>query len=170
MNRTRFIRNFTSMISEKINIKTIVIIIVGSISLGLIYNGISANGVPLFYQPDQYQKFSSDVASGNEPLLISLEQTIKFHDDPNVMFIDARDQWDFAEGHIKGAINIPEFSFAPDSATSLNKNVKYVIYCGGDDCDISKRMASELKNLGFNALYIYEKGYDEWNGLGLPIE
>jgi rhodanese-related sulfurtransferase len=163
------------MILTKINIKYILILVMSSVLMGFIYNSVSPSGISLIYSEKEYKSYN-DVSNGasesvNSPLLIDLDKAVDFFSN-NTVFIDARDQWDFAESHIKNALNIPEYKFDPRDKIleSMNKSASYVIYCGGDDCDISKRLADELSKLGFKNLYVYEGGFKQWQELNLPVE
>ena len=161
------------MFKNKINIKNIIVMIVFSSLLGFGYNILSPDGLPFIYEEKQFQEYSGDneIEPTSAPLLITLEQTMEFYEKGHT-FIDARDRWDFAEGRIKGAINIPEYSFRKDLEVlaKLDKSSVYIIYCGGDDCDTSKRIAKYLTELNFEKLFIYSGGYFQWRELGLPIE
>lgn len=163
------------MIFRKIDIKKFLVILLGSSILGVLYNSLSPNGLAFIYEEKQYISLSDNnrnmITNNNAPLLITHDQALTFFTD-GVRFIDARDGWDFAEGHIPGALNIPEYKFTPNDsiANSLSKSEKYVIYCGGDDCDTSKRLSEELLKLGFKELYIYLDGFIKWQESDLPVE
>lgn len=162
------------MFREKINIKIVLILVFSSVLLGLSYNAFNPKGVSYIYKNIEYSTLDTlkQDETNNNPLLITLEDAVEFYDNKEIIFIDARDKWDFAEGHIKGAINIPEYKFETEETTPIeyDKEKEYVIYCGGDDCDISKRLAEKLKNIGFKRLYIYTGGFNEWEQSELPVE
>lgn len=153
-----------------------ILVIIGiSTFLAFLNNSLSKNGLDLIRVENELS-YAAD-ASINESdqteiYALSLENTFEKFDEGTAIFIDARDNWDFKDGHIKGAINIPEFSFDPldEKITSLDKSSNYVIYCSSNDCDISKRLASELKEIGFTSLFIFLGGYEIWNQNGYPVE
>ncbi|MDO9045334.1 MAG: rhodanese-like domain-containing protein [Methanobacteriaceae archaeon] len=81
----------------------------------------------------------------------------------DLIILDVRAPWEFAEGHIKNSENLdftdPDFS---DNLKKLDKNKKYLVYC-----KTGRRGAMALetmKNIGFNNLYNLIGGYDAWNG------
>ena len=78
----------------------------------------------------------------------------------------------FLKVTLLGAINIPEFSFDPSDLklNTIDKETILVIYCDGDDCDISKRLANELQNIGYNNSYVFLGGLKDWTEAELPIE
>jgi len=172
---------------KDISIKKTVVIISVSIFIGLIYNFVSGTGINLIREKTDValiddSGFSDEIDSINyndqddfiskEIKAITIEQAYKLYISQKSIFIDARDQWDYYDAHIKGAINIPEYKFnAGDSiVTSLDKNKLYVIYCDGDDCDVSTRLAKKLSKISFINLYIFIGGWYEWENSGYPIE
>ena len=158
----------------------ILLIVIVSSLLGFAYNTFSSSGISLIrtektfeYESDENLS-AAETMKGNsiEPKLISIEQGYKLFSSGDAIFIDARDKWDFADGHIIGALNIPEYNFDPNSnrVTGLSLEETYVIYCSDDDCETSKRLALELSKLGFNNLYIFESGWNEWIKSNFPTE
>jgi rhodanese-related sulfurtransferase len=163
------------------NIKNLGLIVFVSIVTGLAYNYISTNGLPLIREEMKIEYVSDSTftqlnsGSDEDNIVIkglNLKQAYELYSKQLAIFVDARDQWEYSEFHITGSINIPEFSFEPDSpnVTSLGKNDIYVIYCDGDDCDVSKRLAAELMKLGFANVYVFLGGIFEWRDAGYPIE
>ena len=89
-----------------------------------------------------------------------------------IKFIDARPAEEFAEGHIKGAVNIP-FYGSENYENILNKISKtdYIVtYCNGDDCDLSILLGDELFKKGYKRVYVFFGGWNEWLKKGYPIE
>lgn len=148
-----------------------------SFMLGFIYNFFSQNGISLI-RKEAGLVFDTDVSSEierqniNEIRALTTEQVYEIFSNREAKFIDARDNWDFADGHIPGAINIPEYKFSPDEPNLklLDKNEKLIVYCEGDQCDVSKRLALELQKLGFKKVWIYLGGMKEWWEYKFPIE
>lgn len=159
---------------DKINLKAITIIIFISIVLGFIYNGFSSDGIPLIREAMKVTLMKDISESENSAALrgLHISEVVNLHNIENVVFIDARDQWDYSEGHIARAINIPEFSFDPNNKMleEIDKEELIIVYCDGNECDTSKRLASEMIKLGFKNVFIYLGGFSEWSELKLPIE
>lgn len=91
------------------------------------------------------------------------------------VFVDARDDEHFAEGHIPGAIQcfpyevqkcIDQVRAAADGAE------KVIIYCGGGDCEDSIFMCREAIDAGVpeEAVYLFEGGWKEWSAGKMPAE
>jgi len=161
----------------KIDYKKIYVILFMSFMLGFIYNFFSQNGI-LLIRKEAGLVFDTDVSyeierqNINEIRALTTEQVYEIFSNREAKFIDARDNWDFADGHIPGAINIPEYKFSPDEPNLklLDKNEKLIVYCEGDQCDVSKRLALELQKLGFKKVWIYLGGMKEWWEYKFPIE
>ena len=161
-------------------------IIFVSTLLGLLYNYLNPHGIEIIKKEKKIEVYydslyatgitlnDDNLYSGNssELKVIHTQQAFQLFQLKTVLFIDSRDQWDFNESHIKGAINIPEYKFDPDNplVSSLNRSKIYVIYCEGDDCDVSKRLAEQLSQIGFSQLLIYLGGFDDWLKNNYPSE
>jgi rhodanese-related sulfurtransferase len=106
-----------------------------------------------------------------KPSFITLKQAYKLYRSGNVLFIDARDKWEFADGHISGAINIPEYNFDKSNPVlkTIPKNKTIVSYCDGDDCEMSVKLADNLFNLGYEKVYIFFGGWKEWKKAGYDM-
>lgn len=159
---------------NKTNYKVVISIVLSSLFLGIIYNYFSADGIPFirkelivnFVSLDRLDSTSTELKG------LQLGQVFKLYEQNNAIFIDARDQWEFSESHIKGALNIPEFSFTVNDSNihKVDKESLLVIYCDGDDCDISKRLTNELMKIGYKNSYVFLGGLKEWADAELPIE
>lgn len=168
---------------KKLNYINLFLIIIGAVSTGFFYNSLSPKGIPLLAEKVVFEEASiDDILAQNNPgeaefnnsaaRNIDLASAYKIYEDSMAVFIDGRDEWEFSDGRIKGAINIPEYSFEDnlDAYNKLDKNRNYVIYCGGEDCDISTRLAQKLNELGFNNLYVFPGGWEEWLNGNFPVE
>ncbi|MBU1096091.1 MAG: hypothetical protein CVV23_17005 [Ignavibacteriae bacterium HGW-Ignavibacteriae-2] len=159
------------MNNNKLSTKDILQIILLTVIISIIYNYFSPDGIPLIRQFKEitYSENKPDESHPKENSLSQLEgikynDVIKMFNEKSAVFIDARDQWEFGDGHIPGAINIPEFSFNPNDkiVQSMDKHKRYILYCDGDDCDVSKRLYEYLEAIGFSNLFVYTGGYKEW--------
>jgi len=101
-----------------------------------------------------------------EPVVkaVRYEQLVQLLAHPEVLLLDARRPEDYAAGHIPGARNVFAYDFAahiPELIT-LPRDKLVVIYCDGGQCELSHYLAEQLRALGFQRLYIYEGGWEEW--------
>jgi rhodanese-related sulfurtransferase len=160
-------------------IEAILIAFIASI-LGLGLNGLRTSftnsGLPLDTPwPDNRKIAKLDIPPSYQAgdSLLSVEEAYSLFLSGDVIFIDAREPFEFEEGHIKDAISFP-FDHWDDywegvKARLIPKN-KIVVYCGGLDCELSVFSARELKAQGFPNSYIFFGGWLSWNEAGLPIE
>lgn len=196
--------------------KNIYKILIISSTIGLVYNFLNPNGLPLIREeriltfvedenllPVDSLAFSIDSASNkksdnevfnknenkidsmsqkssnekqiveetfSKPLAIKIDKAYQLYKQ-GVKFIDARMPEEFAEGHIKGAINIP---FDGDESyrnilNSFSKEEILVTYCSGTECDLSILLGDELFEKGFKKVYIFFGGWNDWVEKNYPI-
>lgn len=85
----------------------------------------------------------------------------------NFVIVDSRPAPVFNEGHINGAINIPDSQF--EKASSLlpeDKNKLIIFYCGGITCELSSNSAEKAAKLGYKNIKVYQEGLPEWKKAG----
>lgn len=118
----------------------------------------------------KFDKKEKAIEIFNEPKAIKLDFAHKLFKD-GIQFIDSRSPKEFAEGHIKGAVNIPFYGSEnySDVINNFNKNKVVVTYCSSADCDISTLSGDELFKMGFKKVYVFIGGYDEWTNNNYPI-
>ena len=64
------------------------------------------------------------------------------------VFLDARSQYEFEQGHIQGAISLPPREFAAqfqDLKSRLVSKEAVITYCDGDRCPLSQALAEHLQ-------------------------
>lgn len=82
-----------------------------------------------------------------------LEQFIK----SGVTIIDVRSKQEYDEGHIDGAILIPEYKIKNEIEDIVkNKNEKILVYCSSGTR--SKKAKEELEDLGYKNVYNLKDG------------
>ena len=68
------------------------------------------------------------------------------------VIIDVRSPQEYREGHIDGAISIPEYDIKKEAEKRIiNKNKDIVVYCSSGGR--SKKVQKQLKKLGYNQVY-----------------
>ena len=112
--------------------------------------------------------------------LMDGRQTAQFFHDPRfqqnlIVFIDARDETLYQQGHIPGAYEFdpyrPEKYF--DTVLPVCQQAQQiVVYCNGGDCDDSESAAILLRDVGISnqKLFVYGGGIAEWATNHLPVE
>lgn len=84
--------------------------------------------------------------------------------------VDVRSNESYAQGHIPGAINIPEEEIQDKHDDYLNKDDKIVVYCSGYKCHASTRSASKLLELGYVNTLDFKASKKGWTDAGLELE
>jgi len=109
---------------------------------------------------------------------IDVDEAIRVFNDPQTesglnVFIDARDDEHFEEGHIPGAV--PCFPYEIEKCIDnvmqkVNGVERVIVYCGGGDCEDSIFMCRELIEAGVDEriVYLYAGGWKEWSSKNLP--
>lgn len=91
-----------------------------------------------------------------------------------IIFVDARDQDHFEDGHIPGAYELDPYHPEKGLNTVLplcQAAEKVVVYCNGGDCEDADTTALLLRDGGVPAakLFVYGGGFTEWQEAKLPI-
>jgi rhodanese-related sulfurtransferase len=92
-----------------------------------------------------------------------------------IVFVDARDDSRYQEGHVPGAYPFDRYypeNQLPGVLPPCQMAEVIVVYCGGGDCDDSEFAAVALRDAGIPAerLGVYAGGMTEWVAQGLPVE
>ena len=106
----------------------------------------------------------SSASSYTDISALELKQRIDDKDDDNFIILDIRDEADYDEKHIPGAINIPlkELGY---KVFALDKTKDIIVYCASGNR--SKVAAKILINAGFKDVCNLTGGIKAWN---YPIE
>ncbi len=106
------------------------------------------------------------------PLPAGLLQVKELHAQQQAVFIDARDPFAFAEGHISGALSLPLGEADTGMVGFMAKTpftTPIVVYCNGYGCHDSMELANKLLRAGYQQVYVFEGGFPEWRDAGLPL-
>ena len=80
----------------------------------------------------------------------------------DTIVLDVRSPQEYSEGHITGAINIPEYELlSKANSTFQNQNSKIIVYCASGSR--SKKAIKTLRKLGFMNVYNLENGIEGIN-------
>ena len=86
--------------------------------------------------------------------------------DKRIVIIDARSPEMYSQGHIGAAINVFPLTEEKDAyfqiISTLPREKTFVIYCDGGNCDLSHHLFTDLKNFGFDKVFIYHGGWEDW--------
>jgi rhodanese-related sulfurtransferase len=92
-----------------------------------------------------------------------------------ILFIDARDDRHYQEGHIPGAYQFDHYypqNYLPTVVPACHQAERIIVYCNGGDCEDSEFAALMLTGNGIppDRLAIYVGGWTQWSTNGLPVE
>jgi len=107
---------------------------------------------------------------------ISVDEAIKLHNNPNVLFVDLRDVRELKrEGFIPGAFHAPRgmLEFWIDPASPYYKDIfasgkKFIFYCNlGWRSALAAQIVQEM---GLTPVCHIGSGFDAWQKAGGPVE
>lgn len=79
---------------------------------------------------------------------------------------------EYTAAHIPGSINIPletdDFVKAVEEEVQ-DRQSEIVVYCASASCTASPSAAKKLEQAGFERVYDYEGGMQDWREAGLPV-
>ena len=89
----------------------------------------------------------------------------------SVLFIDARAEEYYDEGHIPNSICNDDFdSLVYQIEDFIKYKNGFVVYCSDDDCGSSEDLAYQLQDQGFTNIYLFKGGWKQWMENNLSIE
>ncbi len=157
--------------------KEVVILAVISLATAFGVNWVSPKGIAFVGQWDTAQgvitaKAKNDMVA-HELELDDIIMVKNIYDHQQAIFVDARSQEDFREGHIRGAVSLPigEFESRIDHFKASYPLSQYIVaYCSGRECDDSHELAQRLFEHGYADVSVFIDGYPAWMAEGFPIE
>jgi rhodanese-related sulfurtransferase len=151
----------------KIFLGAVIITIVAAL-IGLGVNLVSPKGVPCIFTPPKEL-----VLAGTKVPIVDEKQAYRFFREGDTKFVDAREEENFDDGHVKGALSLPAPRLEerlPVIESLLPKDGRIVLYCSGPDCRMAEEVGLFLAQLGYKRLYIMAAGLAAWKSAGFPVE
>lgn len=96
---------------------------------------------------------------------VTYQQMLKIMNDKSFILIDARSPENYSKDRIANAINIFPYG---DESEMMNKimdlpfDKKIVVYCDGGSCDASHKLAEIIISFGYDKVFVYTGGWEEW--------
>lgn len=95
--------------------------------------------------------------------------------DPRILFVDARNDECFTEGHIPGAVLLDHYymdEYIADVLATVECAEQIVVYCNGIECEDGALVCLDLIDEGIAAdkLFLFKGGWEAWVQAGLPCE
>lgn len=178
---------------SKILLEAVLMAIVG-VMFALAANQVSPRGISLstdiFHSKVEVKPLPPGPATVTNTLAAQLEAkglhfadsnlVFQMHKDPRyamelVVFIDARDDKHYQEGHIPGAYQLDHYyleKYLPAVLPICQTAEQIVLYCNGGDCEDSQLAAFDLadQKIPKERLFVYGGGMTEWSSNGWPVE
>jgi len=106
-----------------------------------------------------------------KPGTVAIDEVLADLASGKAFFIDAREENDYREGHIRGAILLPSSAVYERMDDVFGSGVqigdKVIVYCGGGDCEASHNVADALRrDFGFTHVLVYTNGWAEIESSG----
>ena len=141
-----------------------------ALGMGLISNALRPDSLQMV--GDWSAEARMTTATG-EHLIISLSEAAKLFTEKAAVFIDARSDEDFRDGHIQGAKNLPwqdvDQRFI-EIAEEISPDVTIITYCDGETCKLSHDLALFLLDMGFKDVRVLVNGWSAWQETSLSVE
>ncbi len=144
------------------------ILILVACGLGLVYTSATEKGM-----------FARSLRSATAqrpdippPSMISRDEAKSFFEAGTAVFVDARHDFDFNLGHIKGALNVPlkDYDLKKSALSRIPKDRLIIAYCDGAECNSSIELSVKLMKDGYKSVRIFFGGWREWVDANLPTE
>lgn len=153
------------------------LIMVLSALVGFTVNTISPKGITFVGDWDP----SKGVISANpkdQPVshdieINSVDEAYAIFKEKTAVFVDAREESLFSEGHIQGAVSLFVYDYGKLFSGFMAKyphDQLIVTYCSGRECEDSHTLARYLKEDGYTQVRVFVDGYPAWSKEGLPVE
>ena len=148
----------------------VVFFVVISIFLSFSSNLLRKDSIPFLAKKLEITE-DIDLNSDESSLLaISLDKAKDFFEN-GVLFIDARDEVYYNDGHIKNAMkNVFLMELIFNIEDKQTKEDPIVVYCGDPGCGDSEDLAYDLQNEGFKKLFVFKGGWLEWSAANYPAD
>ncbi len=89
----------------------------------------------------------------------------------DLVVVEALPAKHYEEAHLPGALNMPHDRVDELASTLLPEKAReVVVYCSNRACQNSPQAARRLDALGYQSVYDYEEGKQDWIEAGLPTE
>ncbi len=99
------------------------------------------------------------------------ELKAKLHRGEALVLVETLGSRYYEDAHLPGAINIPHMEVEDLAPVMLpDKSAEIIVYCSNKACQNSPQAARRLTALGYENVYDYEKGKQDWIEAGLPTE
>lgn len=102
---------------------------------------------------------------------VNAEDFIELVDNsPNLIVVDSRIPGDRKQGYVEGSISLPDVDTTCEALAKLipAKTAPALFYCNGVKCGRSANAVKIALSCGFNNVYWFRGGFEEWLAKGYP--
>ena len=110
---------------------------------------------------------SSQVDLASLPVDLTVQQVNEIRNNPDVVLIDVREQWEYDAGHIPNVKLIP-LGELPSRLNEIPKDKFVVMTCRSGNR--SNQATQFLRSKGFDNVHNMQGGILEWQQAGFPVE
>ncbi len=115
-----------------------------------------------------FLKIVEDTRSGVRELTVA-EARDRLEKDPNIVFVDVREESEWKAGHAAGAIHISKGVIERDIEAKIpDKDTEVILYCGGGFRSVLA--ADTVQKMGYTNVYSMDGGWRGWKEAKAPIE
>lgn len=105
-----------------------------------------------------------------EEVAATIEDVLDALQTGSAFLVDAREDHEFADGHLRGALHLPSSAIYKNIervSSVVPVDAKVIVYCGGGQCEASHNVSDALRrDFGYAHVVIYLKGWEEVVGSG----
>lgn len=89
----------------------------------------------------------------------------------DLIIVDARIKSDRKQGYIEGSVSLPDIDTNCDTLANIipSKTTPTLYYCNGVKCGRSAKSVKIAMDCGYNKIYWFRGGYEEWQAKGFPV-
>ena len=145
-------------------------IVLASVITSLLFNQLRSS--PLSFVKRNIEvvsvlKSTSPTISKPSIIGIDLELAKKLFEE-NTLFVDARAEEFYNEGHIPRAICFDDFDLLVEKLeNTIGMDDQFIVYCSDSDCGSSEDLSYELQSHGYNNILLFKGGWKEWTDANL---
>jgi len=111
------------------------------------------------------QRDGVEHGNANEDETVGHEVVLRHLREGTASFIDARSPEEYADGHLRGALNLPSdaiYANIDEVTGQVLPDDLVIIYCGGGGCEASVNVSDALRRYyQYTHVVIYENGWEE---------
>jgi len=148
-------------------LRSLLIMFLGA-AIGLGVNAVRTTGLPWVYVPPEELSIE-----GVKVRLVDEKEAVRFLDDPETVFVDARTEEDYRERHVRSAVFLPEQDVEERFLavqSLMPEDGHLILYCYGPECDMAEKVAQFLAQNGYKNMMIMTAGFRAWERAGYPME